>query len=90
MHQMTDVVGRIAGPAIRFAENNLAECASDLIEWRQSGICPGGSFKKCADLIPSYLDQMQWAEYIVTKCALYSAANPPNPKADGAKLPSSD
>jgi len=75
VHQL---VGKIFSAATDYAEAHLQDCAKDLVTWHKTGICPDGAFRVCAGMIPDGLDQMQMAEFIVTRAALFVTAYPPN------------
>jgi hypothetical protein len=60
----------------KFARSNLKSCARDVIEYSVTGILPNGNFKKCANMVPKNLNQIQIAEHIISRVAIHSVAFP--------------
>lgn len=62
--------------AMKFAEENLPELASELCEWKRTGLLMGGSggkFREMAAMIPLN-ERIVIAEHIVTDLALEQVA----------------
>ena len=64
----------------KFARENLSECASDILEWRRTGMLPDGSFQKLARMLEDVTGQRDTsfavAREIVTTVALEYVAKP--------------
>lgn len=73
---MSSTISGSMDQAIAFAKNNLADCASDLLELRKTGVLPEGKFKVLrAHLAPDDPQfAMSVAESIVVNEALTLAA----------------
>ena len=63
--------------AMKYAKDNLKECAVEMIEWKDTGISRDGQVRELARLVRDFAagrDTLPIAESLVNRAALESAA----------------
>jgi hypothetical protein len=58
-----------------FVQCNLKSCCKDLRRFKGTGILLEGNFKECVNMVPDHLNQLEVAEDIISRLAIYAVAH---------------